>query len=86
MKVTGSDSVKVEVARSVEVLPDHVGEDMRNIFLEMGAKKQADSLDEDEVPLLWKLQKSQRGVGKISDQLLEMCQRRNYYRRLLRLI
>ena len=50
MKVTGSDSVKVEVARSVEVLPDHV-EDMRNIFLEMGAKKQADSLDEDEVAI-----------------------------------
>ena len=51
MKVTGSDSVKVEVARSVEVLSDHVGEDMRNIFLEMGAKKQADSLDEDEVAI-----------------------------------
>ena len=49
MKVTGSDCVKVEVARSVEVLPDHVGEDIRNIFLEMGAKKQADSLHEDEV-------------------------------------
>ena len=30
-KVTGSDSVIVEKARSAEVLPDHVGEDMRNV-------------------------------------------------------
>ena len=28
-KVTGSDSVKVEEARSVEALPDHVREDVR---------------------------------------------------------
>ena len=31
-KVTGSDSVIVEEARSVEALPDHVGEDMKNVF------------------------------------------------------
>ena len=31
-KVTGSDSVIVEEARSVEALPDHVGEDMRNVL------------------------------------------------------
>ena len=30
--VTGSDSVIGEVARSVEALPDHVGEDMRNVL------------------------------------------------------
>ena len=29
-KVTGSDSVIVEEARSVEALPDQVGEDVRN--------------------------------------------------------
>ena len=35
-KVTGSDSVIVEEA-SVEALPDHLGEDVRNVFPEMGA-------------------------------------------------
>ena len=54
-KVTGSDSVIVEEAKSVEAFPDHVGEDMRNVLPEMGAEEQADSLDEKEV--LWKLQK-----------------------------
>ena len=34
-KVTGSDSDIVEEARSVEALPDHVGEDVRNFLLEM---------------------------------------------------
>ena len=47
-KVTGSDSVIVEDARSAEALPDHVGEDVRNVLLEMGAEEQADSLDEEE--------------------------------------
>ena len=46
-KVTGSDSVVVEEARSVEALPDHVGEDVRNVLPEMGAEEQADSLDEE---------------------------------------
>ena len=48
-KVTGSDSVIVKEARSAEVLPDHVGENMRNVLPEMGAEQQADSLDEEEV-------------------------------------
>ena len=30
-KVTGSDSVIVEEARSVEALPDHIGEDVKNV-------------------------------------------------------
>ena len=47
-KITGSDSVIEEEATSVEALPDHVGEDVRNAFLEMGAEEQADSLDEEE--------------------------------------
>ena len=51
-KVTGSDSVIVEEARSVEALPDQVGEDVRNVLLEMGAQKQADSLDEEEVVIV----------------------------------
>ena len=51
-KVTVSDSVIVEEARSVEVLPDHVGEDVRNVMLEMGAEEQADSLDEEEVAIV----------------------------------
>ena len=51
-KVTGSDSVIVEEARIVEALPDHVGENMRNVLQEMGAEEQADSLDEDEVAIV----------------------------------
>ena len=46
-KVTGSDSVIVEEARSVDALPDHVGEDVRNTLPEMEAEEQADSLDEE---------------------------------------
>ena len=46
-KATGSDSAIVDEARSVEALPDHVGEDVRNILPEMGAEEQADSLDEE---------------------------------------
>ena len=76
-KVTGSDSVMVAEARSVEVLPDQV-EDMRNALLEMGAEEQADSLDEEEVAIAIEIAEMKRGVGKISYQLLEMCQRRNY--------
>ena len=51
-KVTGSDSVIVEEARSVEALPDHVGEDVRNVLPEMGAEEQADSLDEEEAAIV----------------------------------
>ena len=34
-KVTGSDSVIVEEERSVEALPDPIGEDVRNVLPEM---------------------------------------------------
>ena len=51
-KVTGSDSVIVEELRSVEALPDQVGEDVRNVWLEMAAEEQADSLDEEEVAIV----------------------------------
>ena len=54
-KVTGSDSVIVEEARSVEALPDHVGEDVRNVLPEMGTEEQADSLDEEEVAIVMEL-------------------------------
>ena len=54
-KVTGSDSVIVEEARSVEALPDHVAEDVRNVLLEMGAEEQADSLDEEEVAIVMEI-------------------------------
>ena len=76
-KVTGSNSVIVEEARSVEALPGHVGEDMRNVLLEMGAEEQADSLDEEEVGIAMEIAEV-IGVGKIGYQLLEMCPRRNY--------
>ena len=54
-KVTGSDSVIVEEERSVEALPDHVGEDMRNVLPEMGAEEQADILDEEEVAIVMEI-------------------------------
>ena len=46
-KVTWSDSVIATEARSVDTLPDQVGEDRRNDLPEMGAEEQADSLDEE---------------------------------------
>ena len=55
MQVTGSDSVTVEEARNVEALPDHVGEDVRNVLPEMRAEEQADSLDEEEVAIAMKI-------------------------------
>ena len=54
-KVTGSDSVIVEEARSVEALPDNVGEDVRNVSLEMGAEQQDDILDEEEVVIVMEI-------------------------------
>ena len=84
-KLAGSDSVIVEEARNVEALPDHVGEDVRNVLPEMGAEEQADSLDEEEVVIVMEIAEVIERVGKISYQLLEMCQRRNYLRRLPRL-
>ena len=54
-KVIGSDRVIVEEARSVEVLPDHVGECVRNVLPEMGAEVQSDSLDEEEVAIVMEI-------------------------------
>ena len=54
-KVTGSDSIIVKEARSAEALPDHVGEDVRNALLEMGAEEQADSLDEEEIAIVMEI-------------------------------
>ena len=51
-KVIGSESVTVEEARTVEDLPDHVGEDVRNLLPEMGAEEQAGSLDEEGVAIV----------------------------------
>ena len=54
-KVTGSDSVIIEEARSVETLPDHVGEDVRNVLPEMEAEVQADSLDKEGVAIVMEI-------------------------------
>ena len=43
-KVIGSNSVIVEEEGSVEALCDHVGEDVRNVLLEMRAEEQTGSL------------------------------------------
>ena len=45
-------SVIVEEARSVEALPDHAGEDVRNALPEMGAEEQAHSLHEEKVAII----------------------------------
>ena len=76
-KVTGGDSVIVEEAKSVEVLPDHVEEDVRNVLPEMGSEEQADSLDKEEVAVVMEIaeviERDRKGY-----QLLEMFQRRNH--------
>ena len=53
-KVTGSYSV-IEEARSVKVLPDHVGEDVRNILPEIESEEQADSLDEKVIAIVMEI-------------------------------
>ena len=69
-KITGSDSVIVAEARSVEALPDHVGEDVRNVLPEMGAEKQADNLDEEEVVIVLEIaKKEERGRKDTSPAL-----------------
>ena len=54
-KVTVSDSVIAAEARSVEVLPDQVGKDVRNVLPEMGAEEQTDSLDAEEVAIVMEI-------------------------------
>ena len=54
-KITGSNCVIVEEARSAEAFSDHVGEDVRNVLPEMGTEEQADSLDEEEVAIVMEL-------------------------------
>ena len=54
-KVTGSASVIATEARSIEALPDQVGEDRRNILPQMGAEELADSLDEEEVAIVMEI-------------------------------
>ena len=56
-KVTGSYSVTVVERRSVEALPDQVGEDRGDVLPEMGAKEQADSLDEEKVAIVVEIAK-----------------------------
>ena len=59
-KVTGSDSVIVEAAGSVEAFPDHVGEDVRNVLPEMQAEEQAGSLDEKEVAIVMEIERGRK--------------------------
>ena len=54
-KVTGSDGVIVEETRSVEALPGHIGEDVRNVFPEIEAEEQTDSLDEEEIAIVMEI-------------------------------
>ena len=79
-KVIGSDSVIVEEARTVEALPDHVGKDVGNVFSEMGAENQVDSLDEKEVAIAVEIAEviERSPTYQLSYQVLEMFQRRIY--------
>ena len=52
LEIEELESVLVEETRSVEALPDHVGQGVRNVSPEMEAEEQADSLDEEEVAIL----------------------------------
>ena len=54
-KVIGSESVIVEETRSCQALPDHVGEGMRIVLLEMGAEEQAYIPDEEEVAIVMEI-------------------------------
>ena len=54
-KLTESHSVVIEEERIVEALPDHAGEDVRNVLPEMGAEEQTDSLDEREVAIVMEI-------------------------------
>ena len=54
-KVTESDSVIVEEARSVEALPDHVEDIVRNVLPEMGAEEKTDNLNEEEVAIVMEI-------------------------------
>ena len=45
-------------------MPDHVGEDARNVLLEMGVEEQADSLGEEEVPIVMEIAKVIERVRK----------------------
>ena len=54
-KLTRSDSVVVEEEKSVEALPDHAGEDVRNVLPERGAEEQTDTLDEEEVAIVMEI-------------------------------
>ena len=54
-KVNGSDIVIVKETRSVEALPDHVGEDVKNVLPKIGAEEQADNLDEEEVAIVMEI-------------------------------
>ena len=63
-KITGSDSVIVAEARSVEALSDNVGEDLRNVLPDMGAEEQADSLDEEEVAIIMEIAEGIERGGK----------------------
>ena len=38
-------------------MPGHVGEDMRNVLLEMGAEEEIESLDEEEVAIVMEIVK-----------------------------
>ena len=60
-------------------MPGHVGENTRNVLLEMEAEEQADSLDDEEVAIVMEIAEViERGGKDRLPALIEMFQRRNY--------
>ena len=60
-------------------MPGHVGENTRNVLLEMEAEEQADSLDDEEVAIVMEIAEViERGRKDRLPALIEMFQRRNY--------
>ena len=82
-KVTVSDSVIAAEARSVEVLPDQVGKDVRNVLPEMGAEEQTDSLDAEEVAIVMEIAevieraRKDKSISPYSMQMQENTDRKN---------
>ena len=84
-KVTGNDSVIAAETRSVEALSDQV-EDRRNVFPEMGAEEQADSLDEEDVTIVMEIAEVIERGRKDKLPALRNVPKNKLLERLLRLI
>ena len=54
---------QLEIKVTAEALPDHVGEDVRNVLPEMGAEEQVNSLDVQEAAIAIEIAEEIEGGG-----------------------